>query len=122
RRDAADRGLRAHIAIARTQTAAMVLALSSPGMRGIDEGQEAVALAPIHIGILEILEHEEGTQNTQSSQKSISKKTSASSAVESLNAVVSVLKQWGIRTLGEFAALPSSDLSARLGRSGLAWQ
>jgi protein ImuB len=32
------------------------------------------------------------------------------------------LKQWGIRTLGEFAALPSSDLSARLGRSGLAWQ
>ena len=31
RRDAADRGLRAHIAIARTRTAAMVLALSSPG-------------------------------------------------------------------------------------------
>ena len=28
----------------------------------------------------------------------------------------------GHRTLGEFAALPSADLSARLGRHGLAWQ
>jgi protein ImuB len=35
---------------------------------------------------------------------------------------VSVLKAWGIRTLGELAALPSSDLAARLGQSGLAWQ
>jgi protein ImuB len=32
------------------------------------------------------------------------------------------LKSWGVRTLGEFAALPSSDLSARLGRRGLMWQ
>ena len=36
--------------------------------------------------------------------------------------MLNVLKQWGIRTLGEFAALPSADLSARLGRHGLAWQ
>ena len=52
RRDAADRGLRAHIAIARTCTAAMVLALSSPGLRVVEDGQEAAALAPIPIGIL----------------------------------------------------------------------
>jgi hypothetical protein len=47
RRDAADRGLRAHIAIARTRTAAMILALSSPGLRVIENGQEMAALAPI---------------------------------------------------------------------------
>ena len=54
RRDAADRGLRAHIAIASTRTAAMVLALSSPGLRVVEDGQEAAALAPIPIGILEM--------------------------------------------------------------------
>jgi protein ImuB len=100
RRDAADRGLRAHIAIARTRTAAMVLALSSPGLRVVDDGQEAVALAPIPIGILEkIHEDEEGVAK-----------------------ISDALKQWGIRTLGECAALPSADLSARLGRQGLACQ
>jgi len=33
-----------------------------------------------------------------------------------------VLHRWGLRTLGEFAALPAADLSARLGRRGLALQ
>ena len=32
------------------------------------------------------------------------------------------LKRWGLRTLGELAALPSGDLSARLGQEGLRWQ
>jgi protein ImuB len=122
RRDTADRGLRGHVAIARTQTAAMVLALSSPGLRVVDAGQEAAALAPVPISIFEkIHEYEEGTQNTQntrSTPKAFSKQGSASSA----SSAVEILKQWGIRTLGEFAALPSADLSARLGRQGLAWQ
>lgn len=33
-----------------------------------------------------------------------------------------VLRRWGLRTLGEFAALPGCDLSARLGRRGVALQ
>jgi protein ImuB len=33
-----------------------------------------------------------------------------------------VLQRWGLRTLGEFAALPAADLSARLGPRGLALQ
>jgi protein ImuB len=128
RRNAADRGLRAHIAIARTRTAARILALSSPGLRVIENGQEMAALAPIPIGVLEKLDHDDQPQSTQRSQKSFSLKPSAVSAssaaksTDEVNAVLAVLKQWGIRTLGEFAALPSSDLSARLGRSGLAWQ
>src|SRR5215467_11812560 len=71
RREAAARGLRAHIAIARTRTAAMVLALSSPGVRVVDDGQEPAALASIPISILEkIREYEEGTQSSQNTQRS----------------------------------------------------
>ena len=36
--------------------------------------------------------------------------------------MVSVFKTWGVKTLGELAALPSADLAARLGPRGLAWQ
>ena len=35
---------------------------------------------------------------------------------------MTVLRSWGLRTLGELAALPATDLSARLGRSGRVWQ
>ena len=35
---------------------------------------------------------------------------------------MSVFERWGIRTLGELAALPSGELSSRLGRNALAWQ
>jgi protein ImuB len=114
RRDAADRACRAHIAIARTRTAAMVLALSSPGLRVVDDGQEAATLAPIPIGILEMA-------SGFGPRASAGREPGAGSP-ESVDAVLSVLKQWGIRTLGEFAALPSPDLSARLGSQGLAWQ
>jgi protein ImuB len=33
-----------------------------------------------------------------------------------------VLDRWGLRTVGEFAALPAADLSARLGQGGVALQ
>ena len=32
------------------------------------------------------------------------------------------LTRWGLRTLGDLASLPSSELSARLGQTGLRWQ
>src|SRR5262249_25606006 len=80
RREAAARGLRAHIAIARTRTAAMVLALSSPGVRVVDDGQEAEALAPISINILEKLNPADRPQSTQNSQNAFSLKSSAISA------------------------------------------
>ncbi len=36
--------------------------------------------------------------------------------------VFDVLQRWGLKTLGEFAALPAADLSARLGKAGVALQ
>ena len=105
RRDAADRGLRAHIAVAHTRTAARVLACSAPGLRVVEAGGEAAALAPIPLGIFEKIENDDQPLRSPGTPE-----------------MLSILKTWGIRTLGEFAALPSADLSARLGRQGLAWQ
>ena len=38
------------------------------------------------------------------------------------NDLLFTLRQWGIRTLGEFAALPPDEVAARLGQTGVAWQ
>jgi len=121
RREAAARGLRAHIAIARTRTAAMVLALSSPGVRVADAGQEAEALAPISINILEKLDQDLASGSTLQA-RGVPVPTPDARRPKPADAVLAVLTRWGIRTLGEFAALPSADLAARLGRDGLAWQ
>src|SRR5215472_9807509 len=51
RREAADRGLRVHVAIARTQTAAMVLAIARPGVVVVEHGSEASAIAPVPLKI-----------------------------------------------------------------------
>src|SRR3954447_1672902 len=114
RRDAAARGLRVHVAVARRRMAALVLAVAQPGLTIVGGGEEAAALAPIRIGVLELIDQ---PQNTRHPQKS--KKDDAASAASS---TVSVVTHWGIRTLGEFAALPAADVRARLGHQGLLWQ
>src|SRR5690349_2341704 len=53
RRTAADRGLRVHIAIAETLTAAILLAESRAGLIVIPSGEEAAALAPLPLSALE---------------------------------------------------------------------
>ena len=35
---------------------------------------------------------------------------------------LAVVARWGLRTLGELAALPAADLSERLGQDGIRWQ
>jgi hypothetical protein len=139
RREAAERGVRAHVAVAGTCTAALVLALARPGLTVVDPGAPAAsaniasgrapvsgggaprtfenvaeALAPLPIEILEKLSHDQ-PQRTPRSQWHNDPDHSACSAI-------AAVKRWGIRTLGEFTALPSGDLSARLGRQGLVWQ
>ena len=41
---------------------------------------------------------------------------------DAARAAIATLRSWGLRTLGELAALPAADLSARLGRNGRIWQ
>src|SRR5215471_14015430 len=52
RREAADRGFRAQVAIAATQMAARVLAIARPGLTVVAAGEESEALAPIAIDVL----------------------------------------------------------------------
>jgi protein ImuB len=119
RRAASARGVRAHVAVAGTRMAALLLARARPGLTVIAPGEEAEALAPLPIGILEKLDDDrlddDRTQSSQSTQSDLDKKNSAVFAV-------SAFKRWGLKTLGDLASLPSADLASRMGRPALAWQ
>ena len=53
RREVAARGVRGHVAVACTRTAALILAIARPGLTVVARGEGAGALAPIQLGILE---------------------------------------------------------------------
>jgi protein ImuB len=114
RREAAARGIRAHVAVAITRMAALVLALARPGLTVVPTGTEAEALAPLPIALLEKVD-DDRTQSSQGTQRDLDPKHSTVSAI-------SAFKRWGLKTLGELAALPAADLVSRMGRHALAWQ
>jgi len=136
RRDAADRGVRVHVAIAGTCAAALILAHARPGVTIIKRGEEADALAPIAIGILERVGHLQHSVLVGNSQRRSVLDTPerygarASGAGvgpraiknDDAPAIVTTFKAWGLKTLGELAALPPADLTSRLGRHALVWQ
>jgi protein ImuB len=120
RREAARRGVRVHVAVASTCTAALVLAIATPGLTVVASDGDAVleALAPLPIGILERI----GCARDHDGQREARKSGKFSVQKDSAISAISAFKRWGLRTLGELAALPPADLSARLGRQGLSWQ
>jgi protein ImuB len=113
RRDAAARGVHVHVALASSRAAALVLALARPGLTVVDPGEERESLAAVPIAILEKAGGSglgaPGSWRTQSPKP-------GALSLESL------CRRWGLRTLGELAALPPADLSSRLGQQALAWQ
>ena len=94
-RTAGDRGLAVRVAIAGTRTAARLLVHARPGLTVIEPGDERHALAPLAIDLLAVV-------------------------VEAPDLVT--LRRWGLRTLGDLAALPDASVAARLGQEGAAWQ
>jgi protein ImuB len=104
RREAAARGVRANVAVAGTRMAALLLAQARPGLTVIEPGQEAAALAPLPLALLGKLEEKKLEERTTS------------------DFVLRTSKRWGLRTLGDLAALPAADLVSRLGRSARTWQ
>ena len=101
RRTAADRGIRVRVAIAGTRIAARLLVRHRAGLTVIEPDTDAPALAPLPISLLSEFAPAPLTPGEELGR---------------------VFRQWGIRTLGELAALPSDDLAARLGEDGMTWQ
>ena len=103
RRTAADRGLRVRVAIAGTRTAARLLVRYRAGLTIVEPGNEAAAVAPLPIALLGDLDRILDPESRIPDQ-------------------LATFRRWGLRTLGDLAALPSDDLAARLGRQDTDWQ
>ena len=114
RRAAADRGLRLHIALAPTRTAAMLLALARAGVTVVPPGGEREALALLPLSVLRQL-----PPRRPDARRS---KSSERQQADTGSAVVDLLRRWGLRTLGDLAGLPVRPLSERLGQNGVMWQ
>ena len=142
----ADRGIApVHVAVAGTCTAAMLLAAARAGVTVVEAGEEAAALAPLPLRALAVLAGE-GLEVRRQKTEDRSQKPEAQKAtrrpgfspgdpsrlkprppanpqsrVPSPDSLA-VIARWGLRTLGELAALPAADLSERLGQDGIRWQ
>jgi protein ImuB len=129
RRAAADRGLRAHVAIAGTRTAARLLAHARAGLTCVEPGGEAAALAPLPIELLQIALRDNGqpflsacgAPPPHARARRLGSASLPSSASRGPQALA-VFRRWGIATLGDLAALPAPALFERLGADGPAWQ
>jgi protein ImuB len=128
RRTAADRALRVHIALASTATAAILLAQSRAGLVVIPPGGEAAALAPLPLSALEALIAMRGTAGKRLRREPRrescidERSTRAGDDPTRIDDLDKGLRRWGLRTLGDLAAIRSADLSERLGQAGPLWQ
>jgi protein ImuB len=128
-RDATSRGVRVHVAVAGTRMAAVVIALSTPGVTVVSPGEEAAALASIPIGILDRVQDvaqgeqkvAQGFLSAEASAKAVSP-ANRDRRVKATTSPVTVFRTWGMTTLGELASLPAADLVARLGPPARLWQ
>jgi protein ImuB len=128
------------IAIASTQTAATLLALGSPGLTVVRPGKEAIALAPLSVGILDTFEKLAGPIADSRPTKADSKhrgdldetggwhhprsthQASRAKRRAPDNRLLEILNKWGIRTLGALTALSGPEIYERLGDRGACWQ
>ncbi len=118
RRSAADRGLYLRIAVASTRTAALLVVQERGGLTVIEPGREAVTLASLSLDVLKTLAQAQGTATRVRRGTRVRGTALAISAF----ALLSTVRRWGVRTLGDLAHLPSAELFERLGVGGLTLQ
>ena len=133
-------GVDARIAMASTQTAAILLALGTPGLTVVMPGKEAIALAPLSINVLDAFEKlgESASAREPSGELRRDRAPASSGAGwhhprnthqasrartrATDNRVLEIFGKWGIRTLGALQALSGAELHERLGERGAYWQ
>ena len=98
------------IAVARSQTAARLLASERAGLT-VAAGDVAAALAPLSLDTLRTFVEDENPSGHN-----------AAARVHATIVRIETFRRWGLTMLGEIAALPSIELSERMGQDGLALQ
>jgi protein ImuB len=98
------------VAIARSQTAARLLAIGCPGPT-IADTDAALAIAPLPLDTLRVFVEDDDRHGAATAAR-------IAATVDRLD----TFRRWGLTTLGEIAALPPGDLSERMGQGGLALQ
>ena len=118
RRSAADRGLYLRIAVASTRTAALLVVQERGGLTVIESGREAVILTSLSLDVLKALAQAQGTATRERRGTGV---TGTALAIPAF-ALLSTVRRWGVKTLGDLANLPSAELFERLGVGGLTLQ
>jgi nucleotidyltransferase/DNA polymerase involved in DNA repair len=121
RRSAADRRLFVHVAICASRAAAVVLAGTRAGLTVIDPGGEADALAPLPLRALEAAVAYVCPEESQGTHRGDHVKGRAEP--RSLDCLTT-FRRWGLKTIGDIAALPADAIFARMGAlgGGTAWR
>ena len=114
RRSAADRGLYLRIAVAPTRTAALLVVQARSGLTVIGPGQEAATLVSLPLEVLKALAQAQGTATRPRRGTRV---TGAALAIPAFT-LLSTVRRWGVKTLGDLARLPSAELFERLGAGG----
>ncbi len=118
RRTAADRGLQVRVAVAATRSAARLFVHHRAGLTVIEPGREAEVLASLPLSLLAALTNGPNGPNDSNGPNG----SNDSNGPNGSNVLLSTLRRWGLRTLGEFAALPPDEVAVRLGQAGVEWQ
>ena len=116
-RAVAERGGGLRVSIAASQVAARLLSLAHERLQVVP-GEPAGALAGIALAHLETLVAESAWIPGQTRAT----KSGTEAARQRGERAFDMLRRWGLTTLGELAALPPAELSARMGQDGPALQ
>jgi protein ImuB len=126
------------VAIASTQAAAALLALGSPGLTVVMPGKEAIALAPLGVGVLDHFERvADSARSAPSAQPQaasparpshvgkhprVTHEASRPRPRAPASRLLEIFTKWGIRTLGALSELPGPEIHERCGERGALWQ
>ena len=116
------------VAIAVSQTAAILLARSGGGVTVAVEDPDS-ALRDVPLAVLQQFVEDEA-QDTGVASRAVDCRPRTTDGAQRTprraaarrSPTFDVLQRWGLTTIGEFAVLPAADLSARLGPAGIAHQ